>query len=47
MNEREFWNQIGIDPILYALALYAVTGNYERGCQIVGAAAPANILAAG
>lgn len=47
MSERAFWDQIGIDPILYALALYAVSGDHERGCQIVGAAQPANVLAAG
>lgn len=46
-NERKFWDQVGIDPILYALALYAVSGDHERGCQIVWAAQPANILAAG
>ncbi len=35
MNERRFWQQAGIDPIFCALALYAVSGDYERGCQIV------------
>lgn len=50
MNEREYWQRLGIDPILYALALYAVTGDYERGCQIVFAASEtpiSNIMSAG
>ena len=34
-NERAFWQQVGIDPILIALALYAVSGDHERGCEIV------------
>lgn len=47
-GERQFWQQIGIDPVLYALALYAVSGDHERGCQIVASAhATNNILAAG
>jgi hypothetical protein len=47
MNEREYWKQVGIDPILYALALWAVTGDHERGCMIVSCAQPVNLLAAG
>jgi len=51
MNERQYWAQAGIDPILYALALYAVSGDYEKGCEIVFNAGLAddipNILAAG
>ena len=35
MNERVYWQQVGIDPILIALALYAVSGDHERGCEIV------------
>ena len=35
MNERAFWQRVGIDPILIALALYAVSGDHERGCEIV------------
>ena len=37
-DERKFWRRYGIDPILYALRLWSVTGNYEMGCQIVAAA---------
>ena len=50
INEREYWRRAGIDPILYALALYAISGDHERGCEIVsnaGLAEPVNILAAG
>lgn len=50
MNERRFWQSYGIDPILYALALYAVSGDYEQGCRIVACArrdTASNILAAG
>lgn len=56
-NERKFWAIYGIDPIFYALALYAISGDHERGCRIVGYARPseetirgsllANIMAAG
>ena len=35
INERTYWKLVGIDPILYALALYAVSGDYEKGCEIV------------
>lgn len=37
-NERRFWEFWGLDPVLYALALFAVTGDHERGCAIVAAA---------
>jgi len=37
-DERLFWSMIGIDPILTALALYAFSGNVEKGEQIVAAA---------
>ena len=37
-DERKFWRRYGIDPILYALRLWSVTGNYEMGCQVVAAA---------
>lgn len=50
MNERVYWQRVGIDPILYALALFAVSGDHERGCQIVASAGmpmAANVLAAG
>lgn len=47
MNERKFWAEVGIDPILYALALYAVSGDHEAGCRIVKAAMPVNLMAAG
>lgn len=50
MNERVYWQRLGIDPVFYALALYAASGDYEQGCRIVACAgrpASANILAAG
>lgn len=34
IGEREFWLTVGIDPIFTALALWASTGNHERGEQI-------------
>lgn len=37
-NERAYWKSVGIDPLLYALRLWSVTGDYEMGCQIVAAA---------
>jgi hypothetical protein len=49
-NEQDYWFKAGIDPVLYALALYAVSGNYERGCEIVmnaGLFDPVNVLATG
>ncbi len=36
-NEREWWATHGIDPVKCALALYAVSGDYERGTQIARA----------
>jgi len=38
MNEREFWSVFGIDPVFYALAIYARSGDQERAERIVGAA---------
>jgi hypothetical protein len=38
MSEYEFWYHAGIDPVLYALALFSVSGDHERGCAIVAAA---------
>jgi hypothetical protein len=49
-NERAYWKRVGIDPILCALALYAVSGDYERGCEVVrnaGIGATVNIMSAG
>jgi hypothetical protein len=48
-NERKFWQRYGIDPILYALRLWSVTGNHELGCEVVAAATAnrPNILMAG
>ena len=47
-NERTFWEGIGLDPIPLALELYAVSGDYEKGCEIIARAGqPVNILAAG
>jgi hypothetical protein len=37
-DERAFWRRFGLDPILYSLRLWSVSGNYEMGCQIVEAA---------
>ena len=34
-DERGWWMKYEIDPIKVALALYAVTGNHERGEMIV------------
>lgn len=36
-NEQIFWGVKGIDPVKTALALWSVTGDYERGCAIVRA----------
>ncbi len=36
-NEHEWWLLADIDPIKAALALYSVSGDYERGLQIVNA----------
>jgi len=53
-DERKFWKVYDVDPIFYALALYAFSGDYERGCRIVNNARPlaradqiANIMQAG
>jgi hypothetical protein len=32
-----FWHDLTIDPIFVALALWAATGDYERGLMIVEA----------
>lgn len=37
MNEREFWLDVGADPILIALALWAESGNHQAGEIIVRA----------
>lgn len=37
MKEAHFWYEARIDPIKVALALYAVSGDYERGLEIVKA----------
>jgi hypothetical protein len=37
-DERRFWEKRKIDPVLTALALYACSGNVEKGEQIVAAA---------
>jgi Protein of unknown function (DUF968) len=34
-NENRWWADHGMDPIKLALALYSVSGDYERGEQIV------------
>lgn len=33
MNEKAFWGSV--DPVFYALALWRVSGDHERGTQIV------------
>jgi len=38
MNEREFWRVFGIDPVFYALAIYARSGEQDRGERIIAAA---------
>ena len=35
MNERQYWNDLGIDPILVALALYSVSGDHEMAEAIL------------
>jgi len=50
-SEPRFWQRYGLDPILYALRLWSVTGNHEMGCEVVAAANSnarhINLLAAG
>lgn len=41
-DEKDWWMQRGIDPIKAALALYSVSGDYERGLAVVAA----NLVAA-
>lgn len=36
-SERAFWDEVGIDPVKIALALFSVSGDYESGVQIVEA----------
>ena len=45
-DEEMFWKLVGINPLLVARLLYAVSGDHEEGCKIVERAA-LNILAAG
>lgn len=35
MNEREYWTDLGIDPVFVALALWSVSGDEESGERIV------------
>lgn len=46
-DERKFWATYGIDPVFYALALYAISGDHDRACRIINNALPTNIMAAG
>ena len=39
-DEQRYWAGRGIDPVKVALALYSVTGDQERGEQIVQACLP-------
>lgn len=34
-NERQWWARIGIDPLILALALFGVSGDWESGAGIV------------
>ena len=34
-DERKFWDGIGLDPIPLALELYKVSGDHEKGCEII------------
>jgi len=34
-DEAMFWKIVGIDPLLIARHLYAVSGDHEAGCKIV------------
>ena len=38
MNERAYWAAVGVDPVFYALALWAFSGDYQTCCEIVLAA---------
>ncbi len=40
MNEREWWDLAGIDPVPIAMALYVNSGNQDAGEQIVSAWRP-------
>ena len=53
-SESKFWRNFGIDPVLFALRLWSVTGDHDMGCQIVASAnqiaaarVAANLLMAG
>lgn len=49
-DERRFWEQYNIDPIEIAQQLYAVSGDYEQGYEIVmnaGKSKLESIMAAG
>jgi hypothetical protein len=35
MNEREFWEEAGIDPVKKALALYAHSGDHAVATRII------------
>jgi hypothetical protein len=37
MNEREFWDDAGIDPVKKALALYAHSGDHATATRIIEA----------
>lgn len=34
-SEQYYWKLVGIDPLLIAEQLYAVSGDHEAGCEIV------------
>lgn len=36
-SEHQWWLNLGVDPIKVALALYSVSGEYERGWLIAAA----------
>ena len=35
MNEQEYWRQVGIDPLLLAVKLFAASGNDAAGRAII------------
>jgi hypothetical protein len=36
-NEGRFWEIAEIKPLIIALRLYSVTGDYEQGCRVIAA----------
>ena len=38
MNERDYWDRVGIDPLIVAALLWTVSGDHEAGMLICNAA---------